>query len=70
MKDRNECDNHSWKKKKRRRRKTQRSEKLPSWNILELLPNVDLWDAPQHWITKSNLWVMTKSMITNSNRYC
>ena len=48
MKDRNECDNHSWKKKKRRRRKKQRSEKLPSWNIPELLANVDLWDALQH----------------------
>ena len=48
MKDRNECDNHSWKNKKRRRRKTQRSEKLPSWNIPELVPNVDPWDALQH----------------------
>ena len=68
MKDRNECDNHSWKKIKRRR-KTQRIEKLPSWDIPELLPDVDVWDAP-HWITKSNLWVMSKNLITNSNRYC
>ena len=57
MKDRNECDNHSWKKIKIRR-KIERIEKLPSLNILELLPDVDLWDALQHWITKSNLWVI------------
>ena len=69
MEDKNEGHNHSWKKIKRRR-KTERIEKLPSWNISKLLPDVDLWDASQHWITKSNLWVMTKRMITNSNRDC
>ena len=69
MKDKNECDNHSWRKIKRRKN-TKRIEKLPSWNIPELLPRVNLWDALQHKITKSNLWVMTKSMIINSNRYC
>ena len=47
MKDKNECDNYSWKKIKRRRN-TKRFEKLPSWNIPELLPDVDLWDALQH----------------------
>ena len=47
MKDKNECDNHSWKMIKRRRN-TKRIEKQPSWNIPELLPDVDLWDELQH----------------------
>ena len=46
MKDKNELRENIWKIKIRR--KIERIKKLPSWNILDLLPDIDLWDAPQH----------------------